>query len=107
MNRLKWDKAYALEQAGDDAELVEELLDIFRDSLRTDLEQIARGLAEGSPSLVCRAAHSIKGGAASLGIGAIAELASDLEQQSHAGSLELARDKLPLLEDMLAELQKI
>lgn len=107
MKRLKWDKAYALQQAGDDSELVEELLDIFKDSLRTDLELMAKGLAEGSASTVYRAAHSIKGGAASLGIAAIAELALDLEQQSHAGSLELAREKLPLLEDLLAELQNV
>lgn len=105
LNRLKWDRGYALEQAGEDCELVAELLEIFKSSLRNDLQLMAKGLAEGSSVTVYRAAHSIKGGAASLGIAAIAELALDIEQQCHAGSLELARGKLPLLETLLAELQ--
>lgn len=92
MDRLKWDKAYALEQAGDDSQLVEELLEIFKDSLRTDLLRMAKGLGEGS---------------ASLGIAAFSELAMEIEQQGYAGNLDLAREKFPLLKDLHAELQNL
>ncbi|MFW2366931.1 MAG: L-threonylcarbamoyladenylate synthase [Desulforhopalus sp.] len=104
---LKWDKGYALKQAGDDAALVEELLDIFKESLRTDLQLMAKGLAAGSASMVYRSAHSIKGGAASLGIGTIADLALEVEQQSHAGELELAHEKLPVFWGLMEELEKM
>lgn len=106
MSRIKWDKGYALEQAGDDAELVAELLEIFIDALHNDLGLIGQGLEDGSASLVHRAAHSIKGSAASLGITQITELALEIEEHSHAGNLEPARRKLPELQELLADLKK-
>ena len=45
---LKWNKEFALEQAADDAELLEELLEIFKDSLQADLLLIEQGLEEDS-----------------------------------------------------------
>ena len=107
MNALKWDKAFALEQAADDAELLKELLEIFKDSLQSDLQRIQQGLAEGSAAKISAAAHSIKGAAASLGIVGIHEIALRVEEDSRAGSLDVARAKIDDLQDLLAELKTL
>lgn len=104
MNALKWDKKFALEQAADDAELLRELLDIFKDSLHSDIQLIAQGLAENSAAKVCRAAHSIKGAAASLGILGIHEIALAIEEESRNGGLAVAQAKLTQLQDLREEL---
>jgi HPt (histidine-containing phosphotransfer) domain-containing protein len=107
MNALKWNKEFALEQAADDAELLEELLDIFKDSLQADLLIIEQGLDEGSAAKVGGAAHSIKGAAASLGILGIHEIALEVEEDSRAGGLDIAREKYPLLQSLLIELRTL
>ncbi len=107
MNTLKWDKEFALEQAADDAELLQELLEIFKDSFQSDINIIEQGLEEGGAAKVCRAAHSIKGAAASLGILGIHEIAFAIEEESREGGVGIARDKLPLLKSMREELEKL
>ena len=107
MSILKWDKDFALEQAADDAELLQELLVIFKDSLRSDIHLIEQGLVEEESVKVCRAAHSIKGAAASLGIRGIHEIALAIEQESRTGGLAVARENLSLLKSMHAELAKL
>lgn len=104
MNALKWDKKFALEQAADDAELLQELLDIFKDSLHSDIQLIAQGLAENNAVKVCRAAHSIKGAAASLGILGIHEIALAIEEESRAGGLVVAQAQLAQLQALREEL---
>ncbi len=105
MSQLKWDKNFALEQAADDAELLQELLEIFKESLRSDIHLIEQGLAEEEAVKVCRAAHSIKGAAASLGIIGIHEIALAIEQESRTGGLTIARENLSLLKSMHGDLE--
>jgi histidine phosphotransfer protein HptB len=107
MNGLKWDKAFAIEQAADDVELLQELLEIFKASLQSDLQLIEQGLAEGSAAKISSAAHSIKGAAASLGILGIHEIAMQIEADSWAGGLDVARENFELMRSLLAELQAL
>jgi histidine phosphotransfer protein HptB len=107
MSTLKWDKNFALEQAADDAELLQELLEIFKDSFQSDIEIIEQGLGEGGAAKVCRAAHSIKGAAASLGILGIHEIAQAIEEESRGGGLNIAHSKISLLKSMREELESI
>jgi HPt (histidine-containing phosphotransfer) domain-containing protein len=107
MNALKWDKEFAMEQAADDLDLLQELLTIFKGSLQADVLLIEQGLAEGTPAKVCSAAHSIKGASASLGILGIKEIALAIEEESRAGDLDIARRKLPELQSLLQEVQKL
>ena len=104
MSYLKWDKAFAMEQAADDAELLKELVDLFKDSFSSDLALLELGLAEGAPDKVRGAAHSIKGAAASLGISGIYELVVEIEEDSRAGGLAALRAHLPVLKSMREEL---
>lgn len=105
MYELKWNKEFALEQAADDAELLEELLEIFKDSFQADLHLIEQGVMEGAADKIMAAAHSIKGAAASLGILGIQELAAQIEIDSKAGGLDLVREKIGPLATLLHELQ--
>jgi HPt (histidine-containing phosphotransfer) domain-containing protein len=107
MNALKWDKDFALEQAADDAELLQELLDIFKDSLHSDIVQMEQGLAENSSAKVSSAAHSIKGAAASLGITGINEVAARIENDSREGGIAVAQKEISSLQDLLEELRKL
>lgn len=107
MNALKWDKVFALEQVADDAELLEELLAIFKVSFQADLLQIEQGLAEGSAAKITAAAHSIKGAAASLGILGIKELVVQIEEDSREGGLEIARNKFASLQVLFQQIQSL
>lgn len=107
MGLLKWNKTFALEQAADDAELLQELLDIFKTSFASDLQLIKEGVAGSDAEQVAGAAHSIKGAASSLGINGIAEAAKDIEDDSKAGSIGKAKEYLEQLDEMLAELNAL
>ena len=107
MNTLNWDKKFALDQAADDAELLQELLEIFKESYGSDLILIKEGIRKGDPKQVYSASHSIKGAAASLGIEGIRDIAMSVEADSRNGSLAVAREKVQDLEAMLLQLQKL
>lgn len=107
MSALQWDKEFAMEQAADDAELLQELLDIFKDSLKADIGVIEEGIGSADAEKVGGAAHSIKGAAASLGIEGIKNIAQNIEQDSREGRLEVAKEKLPLLQELMVELQAL
>ena len=104
MSGLNWNKEFALEQVADDAELLQELLDIFKDSLKSDISELEKGLSESSAEKVCSAAHSMKGAAASLGVQGINDVAFKIEEDSRGGGLDVAKENLPVLKDLLLEL---
>jgi len=101
MEDLQWDRSFALEQAGDDEEILEELLTLYRDSSAADLGKIEEGLKAGNAEAVADAAHSIKGASASLGIEAIRQLAHDIEKAGRSGDLDFIRNNLQKLGALL------
>lgn len=105
MSELQWDKEFAEEQSGGDAELLAELLDLLRDSSLSDLEKINNALAGGDADGVGDAAHSIKGAAASLGFDGIRDAAYVIEKQGRVG--DLAAVDVTLLTDLLGQLDSI
>jgi HPt (histidine-containing phosphotransfer) domain-containing protein len=107
MSLLHWDKAFALEQAADDAELLAELLQIFKESLRSDIALIEAGINENSSLKVAGAAHSIKGAAASLGLTGVKQVARVIEEDSRGGSFSAAKEQLQSLHKMLIEVQNL
>ncbi len=104
MSLLKWDKAFALDQAADDEDLLNELLDIFKTSLEADIQQIEEGIKASDAHIVASAAHSIKGAASSLGIQGIAELTRQIEDDGKSGNIDTAVTHLPQLKQMLQEI---
>ena len=92
MADFDWDRSFALEQAGDDEEMLAELLVLFRDSSASDLARINEGLAKEDPIAVADAAHSIKGASASLGVEGVRKVAAELEKNGRAGDLSQSRE---------------
>ena len=107
MGDFSWDRAFALEQASDDAELLQELINLFHDSSASDLAKIKEGAARGNPALMGDASHSIKGAAASLGIESIRAVAAELEEAGRSGDLAGAKNLLPRLESLLLQFKSI
>lgn len=104
MDELKWDRQFALEQAANDSELLNELLEIFRQSYASDLKIIQNGIQSEDSSLVRGAAHSIKGAAASLGIAGIKDIAQSIEIDAREGSLLIAKNRYEVLVSMKEKL---
>jgi len=107
MSDLRWNKAFALEQAADDEELLDELIEIFKDSSASDFANLQQSIEKGDAAMVRAHSHSIKGAAASLGMDGIRELTELMESDSRDGSLTVAVEVLPQLEKLLALLQDL
>ncbi|MDH3360625.1 MAG: Hpt domain-containing protein [Desulfobulbaceae bacterium] len=104
MAALQWDRAFALEQAGDDEEMLAELLDLLCSSAADDIAKIKTAMDGGDPVAMGNGAHSIKGAAASLGIVQIAKLAESMEKAGRAGDLDGAVQFYAPLVEMVAAL---
>jgi len=107
MPELQWDRAFALEQAGDDEEMLAELLELLASSSASDLAAIRKAMAAGDAMGMGDAAHSIKGAAASLGIEQLASLAHAMEKAGRAGDLDGAKECFSPLEAMVAQLESL
>ncbi|SHO45498.1 Hpt domain-containing protein [Desulfopila aestuarii] len=105
MTLLKWNKEFAMEQAADDQELLQELIDIFKTSFADDLELIRSGVVAGNVKQVTGAAHSIKGASSSLGIEGVTEVAKIIEDEGKTGKLDLTGKLIGKLEKMLQEVE--
>lgn len=105
MADLQWNKNFALEQSGQDSELLEELLNLLVDSSESDLNRIREGIAAGDYHAVAAAAHSIKGAAASIGVDGLREAAHDIEKESRAGGIN--NHDVALLENLVSQLKKL
>ncbi|MDH5298769.1 MAG: Hpt domain-containing protein [Desulfobulbaceae bacterium] len=104
---LQWNRAFALEQAGDDEELLAELLELLRSSSASDLAKIREAMAAGNAAAMGDAAHSIKGAAASLGIDQLSALAYAMEKAGRANDLEGAKQQFAALAEMVAALSAV
>ncbi len=107
MSDLKWDKAFALEQAADDEELLQELIDIFKESSLSDLAIVKQSIENGDPDKGRSSAHSMKGAAASLGFSGIREVTEAMEADCRGGSTAVMTAKLAELEELISLLQKM
>lgn len=103
---INWNRAFALEQAGGDEDLLRELLIIFTDTLTTNRQKVEEALAAGDSLQLARAAHSVKGSASSLGFPEIADMANAVETQARGGGCHAPEflAKLQALEEMLPSL---
>lgn len=107
MADLDWDRSFALEQAGDDEEMLAELLVLFCDSSASDLARINDGLAVGDAVAVADAAHSIKGASASLGVEGVRKIVDELEKKGRASDLSQAKELAAQLGMLLAAFETL
>jgi histidine phosphotransfer protein HptB len=107
MADLGWNREFALEQAGEDEELLAELLNLLCSSSIDDLARIKRGMASGDVEAASQAAHSIKGAAASMGMEGLSLLAHEIEQAGMAGDFAMIFSSLGDLEEMVLQLESL
>ena len=107
MADLQWNKEFALEQTAGDEELLAELLVLFKDSSASDFAQLQQAVTAQDAEGVARAAHSLKGASASLGIEGIRQLAMAMETDARAASVRVAQDRLMEMEELLAQMQEL
>lgn len=103
MSELIWDREFALEQAGQDEELLAELVQLFNDTSADDMVKIQAALSTGDAQGMADAAHSIKGAAASLGIEDIRKTAYEIEKSGRNKDIDNASASLPDLKDLLGQ----
>ncbi len=107
MADLQWNKTFALEQTAGDEELLEELLILFIDSSASDLELLRQAVVTNDAAGVVRAAHSLKGASASLGIEGIRQLSTLMESDGRDNSVTAARENLATLTELLDQLKNL
>ncbi len=107
MSDLKWNRDFALEQAADDEELLQELIEIFKESSTSDFANLTQSVAKGDAAMGRGSAHSIKGAAASLGFDGIREVTEAMEADCRDGSLTVTTEQLPQLDKLLALLREM
>ncbi|MDR9501786.1 MAG: Hpt domain-containing protein [Desulfurivibrionaceae bacterium] len=101
---LQWDRDFALEQSGDDQELLAELLALLETSSLQEFARMRMAHEEGDAAKMGEAAHSIKGAAASLGVGKLQEVAWEMEEAGRHGDLAVASSLLSPLERTISAL---
>ena len=107
MADIQWDKDFALEQTAGDEELLMELINLFRTSSVGDYIQLQRAVADGDAEAVVRAAHSLKGAAATLGLEGIRWLAGGMEDDGRRNSVAVARENLATMGELLEQLKNL
>jgi HPt (histidine-containing phosphotransfer) domain-containing protein len=107
MADLQWNKEFALEQTAGDEELLDELLVLFKDSSASDLAQLQQAVEAQDAEGVVRAAHSLKGASASLGIEGIRQVAMAMEADARAASIRVAKERLGEMEALLTQMQEL
>lgn len=84
---------------GLDPEEVIELLRLFCDTSRADLEQMGEAFETGDFRQICDRAHSVKGAALNLSLRDLASAAASVEDCARRGAAERARLSFGLLRD--------
>ena len=104
---LKWNKQEALGRTGNDEALLHELMGLLEESVDQGLQKIETALTGSQAKEVATAAHSVKGAAANLAVESIREVAFRLETAGKAGDLDQARNLLPKLSRLAAQLKTL
>ena len=107
MGEVNWDRDFALEQAGQDEELLAELLKLFNETSAEDLAKIHSSFKAGDSTGMGDAAHSIKGAAASLGIDDIRRAAYEVEKAGRGGDIDTAQSFVPELESLIIQFRSL
>ena len=99
-----WDLKELMERLGGDQEFLRELLVMFREDVRMNLEKSRAAIAKGDYEGLSRTAHTMKGMLRNLSMGTAAETAAALEKASQES---LRTESKELLEGLAKELEGI
>ena len=100
-----FDMTEALENVGEDMDLLKEIIEIFLKDFPNQMEQIQEGILAGDSNAVEQAAHSLKGSVANFAAGRAREAAYRLEVLGREGNLGEAKEALADLEREIGDLE--
>lgn len=83
------------------------ILALFVETSRTDLAAIKDAYPRGDSTAAARAAHSLRGAAASLGLSDLSDAAREIEEKSRDGKLPDTRDAALALEEALTAAEEL
>ncbi|RLB41483.1 MAG: Hpt domain-containing protein [Deltaproteobacteria bacterium] len=89
---------------GLDKEEYVELLELLVGSGSEDISHLKQAVANNDAEQAARAAHSLKGAAANLGLTDLSETAREAEMQAKEGSLLQIEEKIKILQAKLDEI---
>ncbi len=96
--------------AGDldlDVEEYRSILELFVETSRSDLAAIGEAVARGDAAAAMRAAHSLKGAAANLGLSEMSSAAHEIEERSRESRLHETHETVLSLERHLAAVARL
>ncbi len=99
-----FDMTEALENVGEDMDLLKEIIEIFLKDFPNQMEQIKEGILAGDSNVVEQAAHSLKGSVANFAAKRTYEAAYRLEVFGREGNLGEAKEALADLEREIGDL---
>lgn len=97
LSATPFDEAALLERVEGDAELLREVVELFRADSPRLMEEVRAAVVAGDAAALKRAAHTLKGAAGNFGAAAVVAAALELEAMGRAGDLggaAPARDRL-------------
>ncbi|MEW6363579.1 MAG: response regulator [Acidobacteriota bacterium] len=100
------DQTYVVEIAGGNTEAIRRLLDAFLEELAKQIERLSQTIAGGDLENACTYAHRLRGSAAQLGAGALAQAAGRIEDAARGGMPDLCRSGMRALIDERQILEK-
>ncbi len=98
---MEWDKEKALESVDGDKELLQELIQLFTDTMEGDLDRIIQGKENCDNDIISKSAHSIKGASVALGFQTICDFAEKIEKNSKKNQNDSLSDDLNRLQELL------
>lgn len=99
-----WDLNELLERLGGDQSFLHELLIMFRDDTRLNLEKARKAMSERDFETLARAAHTLKGMLRNLSMNPAAKTAAALETASRESRQNESTELLETLEEELGRL---
>jgi len=101
------DLCAAMQQLDGDAELLQEIVEIFVETAPEQLQGIAGAIDSGDVDQVALVAHGMKGGASNFCAGRFVESARALEMLAKGGSLDGARALFLQMESDFSDLAEV
>lgn len=88
------DRSVLKSSLGDDTDLIEEILELFKETTPEIVENLDNAADEGNIEGVKRSAHSLKGSSGNIGAKALEETMRDIESACADEELEHIRNKV-------------
>jgi HPt (histidine-containing phosphotransfer) domain-containing protein len=96
-----------LDRIGHDAELLQEVIELFYNEYPSHIEKIRSALAENNAEQVAKAAHTLKGSISNFACPSAFEAVYQLEQTAKNNTLDKTEDAIQTVDKKVQELRPV